>query len=90
VSLVSLHKGGANVGHALETAVLIELERRRWEVTYVRTPESHEVDLLARAPSGTEHLIQVCADASDPDTAARTLRALRQAGQTGRGPAGGC
>ncbi|MCS6925522.1 MAG: ATP-binding protein [Candidatus Binatia bacterium] len=72
--------GRTNVGHALETAVLIELERRRCEVTYVRTPEGYEVDFLARAPDGTQHLIQVCADASDPDTAARALRALREAG----------
>lgn len=31
--------GRANTGHALETAVLIELERRGASVTYVRTPE---------------------------------------------------
>lgn len=73
--------GRTNVGHALETAVLVEIERRRCEVTYVRTPEGHEVDFLARAPDGTEHLIQVCADATDPDTAARELRALLDAGR---------
>jgi hypothetical protein len=73
--------GRSNVGHALETAVLIELERRRCEVTYMRTPEDHEVDFLARAPDGTEHLIQVCADATDPDTAGREIRALREAGR---------
>jgi hypothetical protein len=73
--------GRTNIGHALETAVLIELERRRCEVTYVRTPEGYEVDFLARAPDGAEHLIQVCADASDPDTAGRELRALEQAGR---------
>ncbi|MDR7555021.1 MAG: DUF4143 domain-containing protein [Armatimonadota bacterium] len=73
--------GRGNLGHVLETAVLIELERRRAEVTYVRTPEGHEVDFLARAPDGTEHLLQVCADASDPDTAAREIRALREAGR---------
>lgn len=38
--------GRANTGHALETAVLIELERRGMAVTYVRTPEGHEVDFL--------------------------------------------
>jgi predicted AAA+ superfamily ATPase len=73
--------GRANVGHALETAVLIELERRRCEVTYVRTPGGYEVDFLARAPDGAEHLIQVCADATDPETAAREIRALREAGR---------
>ena len=73
--------GRANVGHALETAVLIELERRRREVTYVRTPEGYEVDFLARDATGGTELIQVCADASDPATAARELRALASAGE---------
>lgn len=68
--------GRANTGHALETAVMVELERRRCEVTYVRTPEGHEVDFLARFPDGEEELIQVCAEASDPATAERELRAL--------------
>ena len=40
--------GRANIGHALETAVLIELERRRLDVTYVRTRQGYEVDFLAR------------------------------------------
>ena len=71
--------GRANVGHALETAVLIELERRRREATYVRTPEGFEVDFLARA-DGPPELIQVCADASSDATATRELRALTAAG----------
>ena len=73
--------GRANVGHALETAVLIELERRRSEVTYVRTPEGYEVDFLARDGTGGMELIQVCADASDAATATRELRALASAGR---------
>ena len=73
--------GRANVGHALETAVLVELERRRQEVTYVRTPEGYEVDFLARAATGELELIQVCADLSDPRTAARECRALDAAGK---------
>jgi len=72
--------GRPNTGHTLETAVLIELERRRYEVTYVRTPSGYEVDFLARDAEGNEELIQVCADASDPDTAGRELRALCEAG----------
>jgi predicted AAA+ superfamily ATPase len=72
--------GRSNVGHALETAVLIELERRRIEATYVRTPSGYEVDFLASDPEGNEELLQVCADASDPETAERELRALREAG----------
>lgn len=73
--------GRASLGHALETAVLIELERRRCEVTYVKTAEGYEVDFLAREPDGRMHLIQVTADASDADTAARELRALAAAGR---------
>jgi hypothetical protein len=71
--------GRANVGHALETVVLLELERRRMEVTYVRTPEGHEVDFLAKSPTGEAELIQVCADATDAATAQRELRALSAA-----------
>jgi uncharacterized protein len=74
--------GRANSGHALETAVLIELERRRATVTYVRTSAGHEVDFLARGPEGELELIQVCADASDPATAGRELRAMAEAGET--------
>ena len=71
--------GRANVGHALETAVLVELERRRYETTYVRTPEGFEVDFLARG-DGAPELIQVCADASEEPTATQELRALTAAG----------
>ena len=70
------NSGRANVGHALETAVLIELERRGAETAYVRTAEGFEVDFLARqAVTGTE-LIQVCAEFQDPGTLAREIRAL--------------
>ena len=72
--------GRANLGHALETAVLVELERRGFEVTYVRTEEGFEVDFLARGPGGEEELIQACADLSDPATARREIRALESAG----------
>lgn len=72
--------GKTNTGHALETAVLIELRRRRYEVSYVRTPEDYEVDFFARSPCGRTDLIQVCADMSDPATATREFRALASAG----------
>ncbi len=68
--------GRANVGHALETAVLNELERRRTETGYVKTGDGLEVDFLARYPTGGEALIQVCADVSSSDTLSRELRAL--------------
>ncbi len=73
--------GRANTGHALETAVLIELERRGMDVTYVRTPEGHEVDFLARKATGEAELIQVSADPTDAATAERELRALEEAGR---------
>jgi uncharacterized protein len=72
--------GRSNIGHALECAVLVELERRRAEVSYVKTPQGFEVDFLARYPSGETDLIQVCADAAAPETAERELRALAAAG----------
>ena len=73
------HTGRANLGHALETAVCIELERRRLDVTYVRTPRGYEVDFLARRGDQPPELIQVCAGLSDPDTAEREFRALEDA-----------
>ncbi len=72
--------GRSNTGHALETAVLIELERRKAEISYVKTQGGFEVDFLARYPSGDMDLIQVCADAGDPNTSQRELRALVEAG----------
>ena len=69
--------GRANLGHALETAVLLELERRGCDVTYVRTPEGYEVDFLARDATGETELLQVCADLSDPATATREQLAGR-------------
>jgi len=73
--------GRSNVGHALETAVLNELERRRTEVGYAKTPDGLEVDFLARYLGGGEELIQVCADVSVADTLARESRALTAAAQ---------
>ncbi len=71
--------GKANLGHALENAVLIELERRGAEVRYVRTGSGFEVDFSARLPDGRQELIQVCADLTDPPTRDREIRALVEA-----------
>lgn len=68
-----------NTGHALETVVLLELERRRMSISYVRTEQDYEVDFLARRASGEMELIQVCADASRPEVLDRELRALADA-----------
>lgn len=69
----------ANTGHALETCVLLELERRGAETAYVRTPGGFEVDFLARYPEGHEELIQVCASLDSPGTQDREVRALLDA-----------
>lgn len=68
--------GRANMGHALETVVLVELERRRMEVTCVRTPGGYEVDFLARRPGERPELIQVCAGLGSPEVLERELRAI--------------
>lgn len=68
--------GRANTGHALETVVLNELERRGAETGYVITEEGFEVDFLARYPAAGEELVQVCADPTAPETGTRELRAL--------------
>jgi uncharacterized protein len=73
--------GKANLGHALETCVLLELDRRGAEVAYMHTSGGYEVDFLARHPSGRQELIQVCASLDDPATREREIRALTEASQ---------
>lgn len=68
--------GRANSGHALETAVFLELLRRGCEVHYLRTTEGHEVDFHAVDAEGKQHLLQVCAQAVDEATLAREVRSL--------------
>ncbi len=71
--------GRANLGHALETVVLHELERRKGEVGYVKTEDGLEVDFHVRFPGGGEELIQVCANLAAPGVQERELRALNAA-----------
>lgn len=71
--------GRTNTGHALETAVMLELERRGFATSYVRTAAGFEVDFLARGPAGEEQLIQVCASLDQPETQERETQALRAA-----------
>jgi len=70
-----------NLGHALETVILLEAERRRLEVTYVKTTSGFVVDFLFREPGGGAELVQVCADPSDGGTLGRELRSLEEAGR---------
>jgi predicted AAA+ superfamily ATPase len=71
--------GRANLGHVLETVVHNALQDRVRELGYVKTTGGHEVDFLARDHDGSQELIQVCADPSDPGTLERELRGLRGA-----------
>ncbi|MFM8605172.1 MAG: ATP-binding protein [Cyanobium sp.] len=80
-------EGRSNLGHALETAVLLELRRRGAEVGYLRTGDGFEVDFHACFPDGRRELIQVCADINAAATRRRELRSLLEALQEppGRG-----
>lgn len=71
--------GRPNLGQALETVVLNELERRKAQVAYVRTEEGFEVDFHVRYPAGGDELVQVCADPTADSTIERELRALESA-----------
>ena len=81
--LISLfaRSGRSHAGRALETAVLLELERRGWEVSYVRTAEGWEVDFFAHRAGETPLLVQVCLETGDDATWEREVRALRSAGE---------
>ncbi len=71
--------GRLNTGHALETAVLIELERRGYDRAYLNSREGYEIDFIATPPVGRPILIQVCADLTDTPTREREFRALTAA-----------
>ena len=73
--------GRSHQGRALETAVLLELERRGWEVSYLRTAEGWEVDFFAHRPGEAPLLVQVSLDTADDATWEREVRALRSAGR---------
>ncbi|GAB4108770.1 MAG: hypothetical protein Kow001_07250 [Acidobacteriota bacterium] len=74
--------GKENLGHALESAVRVELERRRADVRYVVTREGFEVDFLAHWEEGGQTLIQVAADLTDAGTREREVRALLAAARS--------
>lgn len=70
--------GRSNIGHALESVVMNELERRGADIGYVKTANGLEVDFLARYPGDGEELLQVCADLSSDGTLAREVTALEE------------
>lgn len=71
--------GRTHHGRALETAVLLELERRGYEVAYVRTAEGFEVDFLAHRAGEAPLLVQACLESEGDETWERELRALEVA-----------
>jgi uncharacterized protein len=71
--------GRTHHGRALETALLLELERRGCEVSYVRTADSFEVDFLAHRAGATPQLVQACLETEGDETWDRELRALHTA-----------
>ena len=68
-----------NLGHALETAVFNELQRRGADVEYIKTADGFEVDFHVRYRAGERALLQVCADPASEQTRTRELRALGSA-----------
>lgn len=69
-------------GAGLETVVLLELERRGYEVSWVKVggdDQNWEVDFLAEQPGEQRLLIQVCLDADADPTWEREVRALEKA-----------
>lgn len=80
-SLIPLYErhGKENTGHALETAVYLELARRGYQTSYIRTTSGYEVDFYAQNGNETPELIQVCATLDDPIVRKRETRALHEA-----------
>jgi len=68
--------GKENTGHALETAVFLELARRGYARGYVHTASGHEVDFFARDITKGDELIQICTDLTQSSTREREVRAL--------------
>lgn len=71
--------GRVQTGRALETVVMLELERRGYDLGYIKTEEDWEVDFHASAPQREALLIQVCAYHGEPTTMEREVRALEAA-----------
>jgi uncharacterized protein len=71
--------GREHRGRALETAVLLELERREYAVTWLRVDEDREVDFFATRAGESSLLVQVCLDTTHDSTWDREVRALETA-----------
>lgn len=71
--------GREHHGRALETAILLELERREYTVDWLRTDEGWEVDFFAERPGDPPLLIQVSLDTAETETWEREVRSLEAA-----------
>ena len=59
--------------------MFLELERRGYEMGYLRTVQGSEVDFLAKSPREPPLLVQARADVQDPQSYDREVRALAAA-----------
>jgi predicted AAA+ superfamily ATPase len=66
--------GKSNLGHALETAVALELKRRGAELAYGWVEGEGEIDFVADFPAGDRRFIQVVWQMDDAKTLSRELR----------------
>lgn len=73
--------GRENVGRSLETAVLLELERRGYEAGWVRVGEALEVDFYAESAVDEPLLMQVSLETAASATWQREVRALQAAAE---------
>jgi hypothetical protein len=71
--------GRENRGRTLETVVLLELERRGYQMGWVRVGEDLEVDFYAEHPTLDPLLIQVALDTDSATTWDREIRSLAAA-----------
>lgn len=71
--------GRENIGHALETAVFLELERRGYEMGWVRAGDDAEVDFYAERHGEQPILLQVSLETTSDDTWRREISALTDA-----------
>lgn len=71
--------GREHRGRALETVVLIELERCGYSVDWFRTANGWEVDFFAERPGEPPLLVQVSLDTAADETWEREVRALADA-----------
>lgn len=73
--------GRENRGRSLETAVLLELERRGFHMGWVRVGDDLEVDFYAESQVADPLLIQVSLDTASEATWEREIRSLKAAAE---------